>query len=299
MTPIQVGAFRAFAGAVLASAALGCAAEGPRNEPSAVLFENVTVVPMDQDRVLERRSVLVEAGRISAIGPAGSLPFPQGARRIDGTGKFLMPGLADMHVHLYDTDGFLSYLAYGVTTVANLDGNPRVLERRDAVNSGRLLGPTVYTTGPSLDGVPAGNELFVSLANPSDARAEVTRQHRAGYDMLKVYSGLGADEYDAVIDQARNEHMPVIGHVPLDVGADRTLHGPQANIAHMEEVYNGYSSGVGAILEGKPSDTTFIPRIAAAVKRSGTTVTPNLFAFSDYLRSIADLPAVLADSEMR
>src|SRR5688572_27099501 len=109
-----------------------------------VAFEHVNVIPMDSERVLRDYTVVVRDGTISAVGPARRTALPAGAQRVDGTGKYLMPGLSDMHVHPYDTDQFINYLAHGITTITVLNGSPAVLRWRNAVLSGELLGPTIY-----------------------------------------------------------------------------------------------------------------------------------------------------------
>jgi predicted amidohydrolase YtcJ len=114
-----------------------------------VAFVDVTVLPMDQDRRLEHQTVVVENGVIASLGPAGQVRIPSGARRVAGRGRFLIPGLADMHVHVDDTTDFLLYLAKGVTTVRNLEGEPYHLQWRDQINRGELIGPTIFTSGHS------------------------------------------------------------------------------------------------------------------------------------------------------
>lgn len=145
-----------------------------------------------------------------------------------------MPGLADMHVHLYDTDGFVSYLAYGITTVANLNGEPADIRWRDQVQRGELVGPTVYTAGPSINGNPPGNSGFTAVETADQARAEVRRQFDLGYDFIKVYSTLPAPAYAAILAEAKAHHMGVLGRVPFEVGLKGVLQsGWQSNIAHL------------------------------------------------------------------
>lgn len=121
----------------------------------ALAFEHVTVVPMDRERVLERYTVLVRGGRIAAMGPDGSVRVPTNALRVDGNGRYLMPGLADMHVHPYNADQFLNYLAHGVTTIAVLNGSRNVLRWRAQIARGGdarandLHGRAVARRGPS------------------------------------------------------------------------------------------------------------------------------------------------------
>src|SRR6267142_4888711 len=136
-----------------------------------LVITNVNVLPMDRDRVLRAQSVVVERGVITHIGLAGAVTVPAGARTIDGTGKYLMPGLVDVHVHLHanpeDQQRQLLklFLVNGVTTIVNLRGTPQILDLRTAVNTGRVLGPRLYTVGPFV------NEPFVTT--PEDVERAV------------------------------------------------------------------------------------------------------------------------------
>jgi imidazolonepropionase-like amidohydrolase len=118
-------------------------------------FVNVNVIPMDTERVLKDFTVVVNGDRISAIGPSSSQKVPTGAEIINGNGAFLMPGLADMHMHLtFDPspDIIRTFLAEGVTTIRNLAGFQETLKLRDEVISGLRIGPTIYTSGPAIIG---------------------------------------------------------------------------------------------------------------------------------------------------
>src|SRR5262249_27152642 len=126
----------------------------PVEDSGVVAFVGVTMVPMDAERRLPDQTVVVRGGRLAHGGPSSTVPVPAGALRIDGRGKFLMPGLADMHVHLYTRDDLLLFLANGVTFVRNMWGSPQDLVWRARVERGELLGPTIYTAGPLLDGSP-------------------------------------------------------------------------------------------------------------------------------------------------
>ena len=122
-------------------------------------FVNVNIIPMDTERVLENQTVIVEGDRITAISPMGEVTVPDGAKIIDGNGAFLMPGLADMHTHFdYDYDHpetLIFYLANGVTTVRNLNAIPQDFVWREQVAKGELLGPTIYSSGNIIVGLPA------------------------------------------------------------------------------------------------------------------------------------------------
>src|SRR5215207_5460373 len=123
--------------------------------PNVIAILDVNVIPMDSERVLRNQTIVVRNGLIAAIGATGSVAIPSGAQTIDGSGKYVLPGLTDFHVHLRDTTELLSYLAHGVTTVVHLSGPlgnvPDVLELRRRISEGDILGPTVYTSGRILD----------------------------------------------------------------------------------------------------------------------------------------------------
>ncbi|RPH56107.1 MAG: amidohydrolase, partial [Acidobacteria bacterium] len=125
-----------------------------------VAFVNVNVVPMDRDRVVAAQTVVVQDGRITAVGPTATTTVPAGAVRVDGQGKYLAPGLAEMHGHIpppnqsqqYIEDVLFLYVANGVTTVRGMQGAPGQLELRDRVIKGEIVGPTLYLAGPSFNG---------------------------------------------------------------------------------------------------------------------------------------------------
>lgn len=268
------------------------------SEPSAepaqgvVAFEHVTVIPMDRERELRDYTVVVRDGRISAVGPARRTSIPAGAQRVDGMGRYLMPGLSDVHVHLYDTDQFINYLAHGVTTIAVLNGSPAVLRWRNAVHAGALLGPTIYTAGPSIDGVPAGNPTFLAVGTPDDGRRAVQQIARDGYDVVKVYMTLTPATYAAIADEGRRQRIPVVGHIPPAVGVDGVLDGRgQSIVVHAEEFFRERvdSARRGARMR----------EIVKGVETAGRSVILTLSAYADYLRAIRDLGGVLTDPEMR
>ncbi len=250
-------------------------------------IEHVTAIPMDTDRRIDDATVVIQDDRITAIGPASDVRVPGGSTRISGRGLFAVPGFADMHVHPYDTEGFVSYLAYGITTIGVMHGSPAVLDWRRRQRSGTLDGPTVYTASPTVNGYPPGNPMFISVQDTQTARRVAAAQQRQAYDFIKAYSFLNPDVYDALLDEAHRVGIAVVGHIPYQVGYGGVLADGQANVAHIEEFFQ----------DGDVPDDS-MPVIAARVKQAGMTVTANLFAYIDYLRTIADLQQVLHDPEM-
>ena len=272
---------------IRAGAVLLLAPPGSLPSPAVTAFEHVTVLPMDGRDSLPDQTVIVRDGIVQRVTPSTRAAIPSGALRIDGRGRWLMPGLADMHVHPYDTDGLPSYLAYGVTTIAVMHGFPAVVEWRERIRQGTLAGPTIYTAGPSVNGYPAGNPLFVSVESPAEARAVVAEQHQAGYDFVKVYSMLNPSEHAAILAEAKRLGMPVFGHIPFQVGWRGTIEQGQSAVAHVEEFFN---AGI--------QDSEFVEAAALAGKH-GTAVTANIYAYSEMLAESGDIPKLLGSPEMR
>jgi len=215
--PTRIGTVRAL-GALLLAAALARAGD--------VAFRDVNVVPMDHETVLEHRTVLVRDGRIAAVGE--HVEIPAGATVIDGAGRWLMPGLADMHVHNWYAEEHVLFLANGVTTIRNLWGWAK------EVAAGRRLAPTLVTTGPILDGTAPAWQGSVVVTTPERARELVREEKAAGYPAIKVYGGLTEEVYEALVEEAHEQGLRVTGHVPRAVGIDRVLDLGQDCVEHLE-----------------------------------------------------------------
>jgi len=158
------------------------------SEKQITAFVNVNVIPMDRERVLKDQTVVVRDGRIAELGPANRVKIPAGAARVDGRGKFLIPGLFDMHTHLFSDGKFPDslagdelkiMLANGVTTIRLMIGTPEHLKMRAQVAKGELSGPTMYVASPELAGRSYGDPFngYV-VATPDEARAAEEGQRR-------------------------------------------------------------------------------------------------------------------------
>ncbi|MCP4384311.1 MAG: amidohydrolase family protein [Hyphomicrobiales bacterium] len=151
----RLGLVQRWAITIAAFAMAWAAIAAAHSEP--IVFVNVNVVPMDSERVMDDHTVIAEDGRIEVMGPSSAIDIPADAVVIEGEGAFLIPGLADMHTHLSDNpsaDSIVLWLAEGVTTLRNLNGLPEHRTWRDEVLSGERLGPTIYTAGPTVVGIP-------------------------------------------------------------------------------------------------------------------------------------------------
>lgn len=180
-----------------------------------VAFVDVGVVDVAQGTVLPGQTVLVAGDRIVRVAPG--LKPPAEARVIAGGGRYLIPGLMDMHTHIMAEDQLYSYLAGGVTTVRHMAGDTLALGWREAVAAGRLVGPRIVTAGPLIDGKPRIWTFGLEVTDPATIDSLIKRQKDAGYDFVKVYSRLRPEVFDAIVAAASKYGIEVSGHVPQDV----------------------------------------------------------------------------------
>ncbi|HEX9936133.1 MAG TPA: amidohydrolase family protein, partial [Longimicrobium sp.] len=190
-------------------------------------------------------TVLVRDGRIAAVGPAARVRVPAGTRQIDGRGRFLVPGLADMHTHLFSDDSTMAadsvapyelgvMVANGVTATRLMIGTPEQLALRTAVREGRVLGPQLWVASPQLAGRPFDNGRVVTT--PEQAREVVREVAAAGYDFVKLTLFITPPVYDAIMDEAARRGIRVVGHVETAIGVPRALAAGQP-IEHLDAYF--------------------------------------------------------------
>ena len=205
-------------------------ADVARGESTA--FINVNVIPMTSEVIVKNQTVVVTDGVIISISDVDDTAVPKDAMVVDGTDRYLMPGLAEMHGHVpggssANLERVLSlYLANGVTTVRGMLGQPSHLVMRNDIHERRLLGPRLITSGPSFNGR--------SVSSPEQASRMVEDQVAAGYDFLKIHPGLTRDEFAAIAETAKRLDIGFAGHVPEDVGVARALEAGIATIDHLD-----------------------------------------------------------------
>lgn len=282
--------------------ALPAAASG-QVASEALAITHVEVITMADGRRLPDATVVVRGGRIAAVGPAASIPVPAGARQIDGRGRYLIPGLADMHGHLFADDWVADsvapyelgvYLAHGVTTLRLQIGTPQHLVLRRQVQAGELAGPRLWVSSPMLSGDSARNTLLART--PDQGRAAVRTAHQAGYDLVKLTTNITPDVYDAIVAEARGLGIRVTGHVDPRVGVARALAAGQ-QIEHfdnyMESVLADSApsrvsvSDVGAYRVANWNsllhvDMRKVEALAGATARAGVYVTPTWGFFQSW-----------------
>ncbi len=245
-------------------------------------FVNVNVIPMSDERIIEQQTVIVSDGIIGRIGHVDEVPVPEAASVIDGTDRFLIPGLAEMHAHVPPVGSgdlerdFALFIANGVTTVRGMLGHPSHLQLRTELLEGETPGPRLITSGPSLNGR--------SVRGPADGARQVREQHAAGYDFIKIHPGLDDEEFAAIAATANELGMPFAGHVPVAVGLDNALASGMASIDHLDgymaammpphyDASGGYGGFFDVLLAGNV-DEDRIPDLAAATAAAGTWTVP-------------------------
>lgn len=233
--------------------------------------------PRDGTRT-SAQTVLVDDGRIVAVGAEGSLTVPADTQIVDGHGRFLIPGLWDMHVHaLWDPivrDTFLpTFAAYGVTGVRDMGGTIEVLQRiRAERNAAEARGedlpwPRIVAPGPILDGPePVDPSISRAISTPEQARAAVAELDALDVDFIKVYTLLPPEAYRAVVEEARQRGLPVAGHIPHGIDAIEAARGMRS-IEHMRTETGGLCADI-------PADRC--PVVLAALHERGVWQTPTL-----------------------
>lgn len=215
----------------------------PADTISTGLFAitHVSVIPMQGQELLPDHTVIVNKGNIVAVGPAEKTNIPKGAQVIDGKGRFLIPGLAEMHAHIpvpeegndeLVRETMFLYLANGVTTIRGMLGDPYHLQLKREVARGQILGPRIYTASPSLNGQ--------TVQNIDQARDKVAKYKTEGYDFLKIHPGLSLEVFDEIALQAKRLKIPFAGHVPALVGINHALDAGYASVDHLD----GYIEGL-------------------------------------------------------
>jgi imidazolonepropionase-like amidohydrolase len=228
---LMVASVAAGAAAVVARPAMAASAASPRGSTA---FTNVTVIDPASGQVLHDTTVVISGDRITDVGGR----VPAGATVVDLRGKFLIPGLADMHTHA-QAEGIdvPLYIANGVTTVRDMAGASLAHDWRTRIEAGSLLGPRLTIGSRIVDGTPSiWNPAWlevVQIGDPAEARAAVRGEIARGADFIKVYSRVPREAYRALAAEAHRQGVPFAGHCPDDVAVEEAADLGQSSIEHM------------------------------------------------------------------
>lgn len=276
-----------------------------------IVIENVDLIPMTDEVVLADRTLLIEKGRIAKICEHAADCLCKDASRIDGEGKFLIPGLTDMHAHI---DGIGSvheddeasgaqrpdalrtqnqqlrqYLLFGVTTIRDPAGGPMNLRTRTDIASSKRMGPRLYTSWVPMDGNPKLHPITTAFSTPEEAADFVRLTKANGYDMVKIYSTLPLATFDAIMRAAREVGIPVGGHSPMTVPFDHVLQSGIRSIEHLSGYDMACSEGedeyrpiMADVYQGWANCTPDeIEALAVKTARSGIWNDPTLGVLDD------------------
>jgi hypothetical protein len=205
----------------------------PNRTQAPIVFTHATVIDVTGSPPKRDTTVVITGDRISAIGDSASISLPGDAQVVDAHGKFLIPGLWDMHVHWYARDTLTLFIANGVTGVRQMFGNSDLFRWRDQIAKGSLPGPRMVVASPIIDGPEPIWPNSISVSNEEEGRKAVRRVKQSGADFVKVYALLPRDAYFGIADEAKQQGMTFVGHVPNSVSPAEASDAGQKSIEHL------------------------------------------------------------------
>jgi imidazolonepropionase-like amidohydrolase len=220
-------------------------------EPSVLALTHATVIDCTGRPAQPDVTVVVSDGRITAMGRSGDLHPPTNAVVVDATGKYLIPGLWDMHVHWYDKDYLPLFLANGVTGIRLMLGAPMHHEWRREIEAGKLAGPRLFIASPIVDGPKPVWPGSITAGSASEGRQAVLKVKQDGADFVKVYSVLPREAYFAIADETKKQGISFAGHVPIGVSVEEASAAGQKSIEHLSGILTGCSSEEARLLESE------------------------------------------------
>lgn len=282
----------------------------PEAASDTTAFVDVSVLPMDRDEVLEGQTVLVVDGTITEVGPVDEVVVGQGATVIEGEGRFLLPGLAEMHAHVPPGDDppreeiediLFLYVANGITTIRGMLGSDYQLPLAEEIARGEVLGPTFYVGAPSLNG---------ETAPTADAAETLVRRHaEAGYHLQKIHPGVPRAAWDRMVEVAEGVGIPFGGHVPSEVGLEHAIRTGMSTVDHLDGYVQAVAPegvvsqvGAGTIdldgLIGAEVDPARIEELVELTREHDTYVVPTMYLWEN-LYGATDAEPFLDLPEMR
>ncbi|WP_411031241.1 amidohydrolase family protein [Spongiimicrobium sp. 3-5] len=238
----------------------------------AVALRNAHIIPMQEDtlQIITGHTLLIDRGIILDILP-DSVEIPARFKRIDLNGKYVLPGLIDMHSHIFDRSDLPMYLGYGVTTVRNMMGFPMHLRWRDQINKGAYPGARLITATPTINEGSNTSPFHKNIDSAEEAANAVRKYKEEGYDFIKIYDGLTLSQFKAIMREAKKAGLKVAGHPPHDIDLDTLLNYPINTYEHIEEVVQG-------MMDYK-LDTVHGRKIAKKLKKHQAKITVTLSPF--------------------
>ncbi len=287
---------------------IALAITGAATSSADLLLDNVKIVPMEDGQIVgEPRAILIRDGIIQRVAAAGEIPAEEATSLLDGGGRFVMPGLIEMHAHIpvaklgddqLVRDTLFLFVSQGVTTIRGMIGNPYHLRLRREVNRRQMISPRIITSSPSLNGRTVRTE--------KSAVRLVKLYKQQGYDFLKIHPGISLPAMEALVKTAREQGMDFSGHVPAEVGLERALGYGYGTIDHLDGFVTGIADGdvdasqggfFGLRFAGKANEAK-LKRLVGLAAKSGVSIVPTQTLFTRWAG--ADAASQLASEyEMR
>jgi imidazolonepropionase-like amidohydrolase len=282
---------RTAAALLLAVAATQSPAGPARPQTQTLAITRVTVVDVADGRLIPNSTVAITGGKIASVTPNGRPPA--GASIVDGQGRFLIPGLWDMHAHMEASGESALQLsvAHGVTGLRDMGSDvDLILKMRDATASGRVLGPRIFAAGPILDNAPGDWPFRMRVRSADDGRSAVRLLKRRGVDLIKVHDNTPRDVFFAIAEEAGRQGLPVAGHVPRGLSAEEAIDAGQRDIEHLSN---------GSMWKRCSGGDEYRPEACrsffAMLARRGVWQTPTLAATAEIMTVGTPASAVSAD----
>ncbi|HET8736308.1 MAG TPA: amidohydrolase family protein [Pricia sp.] len=275
--------------------------------PTATLITNANIVDVRSGEILENRQVVVDSGKIKSVSDSVKNPETY-SNRIDAQGKYLMPGLAEMHAHIPQPstsgerieDVLFLYLSNGITVIRGMLGHPQHLELRGQAEEGAILSPRIFTSSPSLNGS--------TIPTAEEAEKKVRAYEKEGYDFLKIHPGVPLEAFDQLVRTANEVGIEFAGHVPVEVGIRHALESQYASIDHVDGFLEGLvpeSADVAPDENGffgynftSLADTAKIDELVALAKKNEVWIVPTQSLFTKWFAP-TDADSMLALPEMK
>lgn len=278
-----------------------------------VLIQNISVLSEDGKRFIPHQSVLIKEGIIASIDSI--IDASPDAKIIDGTHKFLIPGLIDSHVHLLKSpNDLLLYIANGVTEIREMMGDEVHLQWRQEIGQGKRIGPDMYIASPRIAsfGRVEGwfmnwTQGFESVSNEEEAKRLIEKTVDKGYDGIKIYTQLNTDGYTSLNELAPKSDLDVIGHIPYDVDYEGFLRSNQEEVAHLEELMKPIlwdNGGFDAIKNQADADS-FLSKVdkktkelAPRLAEKDVVVTTTLWLMESFVQQKFNIDQILSEVEL-
>lgn len=275
---------------------VSCSETKMGKEKQDILISNISIVEVSTGELLESRYVIIDSGRIKRIS-AEKMNSADFVKLIDGTGKYLMPGLAEMHAHIPPPttsrerleETLFLYLSNGITTIRGMLGDPLHLQLKKQAHEGTLLSPRIYVSSPSLNGT--------SVKTKEEAIQKVTQYKKEGYDFLKIHPGIKRTVFNQVVETADELNIPFAGHVPVAVGIRHALESNYASIDHVDGFLEGLvpmdanvspdENGFFGYDFAPLADTTKIDELVALAKKHKVWIVPTQSLFERWFAPIS------------